>query len=62
MQHVEQWGVEQQRLPSLLFCFKTSLNRGVQKTITVQLFGVFKNGVSGKQLKSTSQTIQVHVI
>lgn len=36
------------------------------ESVTVQLFGVFKNGVSGKQLKkkkkNTSQAIQVRII
>lgn len=34
------------------------------ESVTVQLFGVFKNGVSGKQLKKkkTSQAIQVQII
>lgn len=35
------------------------------ESVTVQLFGVFKNGVSGKPLKKkkkTSQAIQVQII
>lgn len=38
-------------MPLLLFYLKWTLNNSVQKTITLHLFGVFKNAVSRKQLK-----------
>lgn len=51
MQREEQRVLEQQHMPLLLFYLKWTLNNTVQKTSTLHLFGVFKNGVSGKQLK-----------